>query len=141
MESPSTVKSPSNHRHDGFTVTPSPALYVKAGSVTVARIGGKATALLTLAQHLTLWAWRRVIPKWFWKKRQREHRLPNSIYGVALLWLRTNDSSLTNRFSKSVISASFSFIAFSNFSFSPLIAASSTPSNSKVVMLLSSRPG
>jgi hypothetical protein len=35
-----TVKPPSNYRHDGFTVTPSPALYVKAGMVTVAGIGG-----------------------------------------------------------------------------------------------------
>ena len=45
MKSPSTVKLPSKHRHDGFTVTPSRA-YMKARRVTVGRIGGYGLACL-----------------------------------------------------------------------------------------------
>jgi hypothetical protein len=38
MKLPSTVKPQSNHRHDGATVAPSPALYEKAGKVTVVKV-------------------------------------------------------------------------------------------------------
>jgi hypothetical protein len=49
MKSPSTVKPPSNHRHDGVTVIPSPALYERPGDVTVAENGGKVAAqILTI---------------------------------------------------------------------------------------------